>query len=107
MFILTYRNDVTETQVFSSIDVHSQKQDLEDFWKVESIRILCNSKTLTGEMVNKRFKENFKSLDGQHQVTWPRKKENIPDRPINQELALRCYKSSVARMKKTRVNKLR
>ena len=56
MLILTYGNDVTETQALSSIDtVHPQKPDLEDFWKVESIGILDNSTTLTDKMVNNFF----------------------------------------------------
>lgn len=99
MLILTYGNDVTGTSAFSSIDsVHPQKPDLEDFWNVESIGILDNSKTLTDEMVNERFKENLKFEDGRYQVTWPWK-EDIPDLPINRELALGRSKSSVARMK--------
>ena len=83
----------------SSIDsVHPQKPDLEDFWKVESIGILDNSTTLTDKMVNKKFKENLKFQDGRYQVTWPWKEE-IPDLPVNRELALGRSKSALARMK--------
>ena len=104
MLILTYGNDVTRTSALSSIDsVHPQKPDLEDFWRVESIGILDNSKTLADEMVNERFKKNLKFEDGRYQVTWPWK-EDISDLPVNRELALGRTKSSVARMKKqTRV----
>ena len=83
----------------SSIDtVHPQKPDLEDFWKVESIGILDNSTTLTNKLVNKKFKENLKFQDGRYQVTWPWKEE-IPDLPVNRELALGRSKSALARLK--------
>ena len=99
MLILTYDNDVTGTSALSSIDsVHPQKPDLEDFWRVELIGIIDNSKTLTDEMVNERFKESLKFENGRYQVTWPWK-EDIPDLPMNRELALGRTKSSVARMK--------
>ena len=99
MLIRTYGNDVTGTQALSSIDtVHPQKPDLEDFWKVESIGILDNSTTLTNKLVNKKFKENLKFQDGRYQVTWPWKEE-IPDLPVNRELALGRSKSALARMK--------
>lgn len=99
MLILTYGNDVTGTSAFSSIDsAHPQKLDLEDFGKMESIRNLDNLKTLTDEMVNERFEESLKFEDGRYQVTWPWK-EDMPDLPMNRELALGRTKSSVARMK--------
>ena len=49
-------------------------------------------------MVNERFKKNLKFKDGRYQVTWAWK-EDIPDLPVNRELALGQSKSSVARMK--------
>ena len=100
MLILTYGNDVTGTSALSSIDsVDPQKPDLEDFRRLESIGILDNSKTLADEMVNERLKKSLKFEDGRYQVTWPWK-EDIPDLPVNRELALGRSKSSVARMKK-------
>ena len=99
MLILTYGNDVTETSAFTTMDyVPPQKPDLEDFWKVESIGIIDNSKTSTDEMVSEKFKETIKFEDGRYQVTWPWK-EDVPDIPVNRELALGRTKSSVARMK--------
>ena len=78
---------------------HPQKHDLEDFWKVESIGTIDNSTTYTDKIVNKMFKENLKFQDGRYQVTQPLKEE-IPDLPVNRELALGRSKSAVARMKK-------
>ena len=99
MLILTYGNDVTETSAFTTMDyVPPQKPDLEDFWKVESIGIIDNSKMSTDEMVSEKFKETIKFEDGRYQVTWPWK-EDVPDIPVNRELALGRTKSSVARMK--------
>ena len=49
-------------------------------------------------MVKKRFKEILTFKDGRYQVTRPWKEE-IPDLPLNRELAIGRLKSNIERMK--------
>ncbi|MCG8078471.1 MAG: hypothetical protein JAY75_19800, partial [Candidatus Thiodiazotropha taylori] len=85
--------------VFQSVDnVIPTKPDLEDFWNIESIGIIDNLITTNDELAKKRFKETLTFKDGRYQVTWPWKEE-IPDLPLNRELAIGRLKSNVARMR--------
>ncbi|MCG7879441.1 MAG: hypothetical protein N0C90_24385, partial [Candidatus Thiodiazotropha endolucinida] len=99
MLTLTYGTNITSTSVFQSVDnVIPTKPDLEDFWNIESIGILDNLITTNDELAKKRFKETLTFKDGRYQVTWPWKEE-IPDLPLNRELAIGRLKSNVARMR--------
>ncbi|MCG8033321.1 MAG: DUF1759 domain-containing protein, partial [Candidatus Thiodiazotropha taylori] len=99
MLILTYGNDVTESGLYTNMDeVYPHKPDLEDFWNVESIGVLEDSETRHDDIVRREFKENVKFENGRYQVTWPWKDKH-PDLPVNRELALGRFKSSLLKMR--------
>ena len=98
MLILTYGNNITETNVFTSVDtVTPQKPDLEDFWNIEAIGILDDPRTRNDEVVKQHFKETLKFEDSRYQMTWAWNEET-PDLAVNRELAVGRLKSVVSRM---------
>ena len=101
MLILTYGTNISNTCVFISIDDASpSKPDLEEFWKIESIGVYINPRTINDEFVMRNFKETVKFEDGRYQVTWPWK-EIPPDLLVNRELARGRLRSTVSRMRST------
>ncbi|MCG8034488.1 MAG: DUF1759 domain-containing protein [Candidatus Thiodiazotropha taylori] len=100
LLILTYGNNVSKTNVFTSIDrVLPTKPDLEDFWNVEGIGIMDSPTSSDDELALQQFHESLKFEDGRYQVTWPWKEEN-PELPVNRELAVGRLKSVVSKLRK-------
>lgn len=99
MLISTYGNNITETNVYTTVDtVTLMKPDLEDFWNIEAIGIHDSHTTKTDDVVKKHFKETLTFEDNRYQVRWPWREDN-PDLPVNRDLALGRLKSVVFRMK--------
>ena len=99
MIVLTYGTNITQTNVYQAIDnVTHRKPDLKDFWNIENIGVLDNPNTSIGEMVKQQFQETVSFENGRYQVRWPWKDE-LPDLPVNKELALGRLKSTVSRMR--------
>ncbi len=97
--ILTHGTNVTETAVFQNVDtLIPRKPDLEDFWSVESIGITDDPLKGADETAKEQFKETIQYEDGRYNVTWPWKEE-VPDLPVNRELAYGRLKSCVKRLK--------
>ena len=95
MLILTYGNNITETNGFTSVDtVTPRKPDLEDFWNIETIGILDDPKTRHDDVVKQYFKETLIFEHNRYQVTWPWREET-PDWPLNRDLAVGLLKSVV------------
>ena len=90
---------MTKTEVFQSVDsVIPQKPTLEDFWSVEAIGITDNPSECDDENAKEQFKESITFEEGRYQVTWPWKEE-VPELPVNKELALGRLKSCVKKLK--------
>ena len=69
MLILTYGNNITKTEVFTSIDtVIPTRPDLEDFWNVEGIGITDNLNCSEDKRALEQFSETLKFEDGRYQV---------------------------------------
>ena len=99
MLIITYGTNITQTNVFQSIESATPtKPDLEDFWNMETIGVLDHPTTENNEMVKRKFKEKMIFVDGRYQVTWPWKEEAF-ELPENRELTVWRLRSNVSRMK--------
>ena len=95
MLILTYGTDINrETTLMTYADYSLPlKPSLEDFWRLESIRIQ-ESPTESDDTKTMNSYEK-----GRYSFTWPWKKEK-PDLPENHGLALERLKSLINRMKR-------
>ena len=59
MLILTYGTNITQTNVFQSIDSATPtKPDLEDFWNMETIGVLDHPTAENDEMVKSSLRKN-------------------------------------------------
>ncbi|XP_045202541.2 uncharacterized protein LOC123556017 [Mercenaria mercenaria] len=99
MLILTCGSEINNANAFITIDSSlPPKCELQDFWNVESIGIIDKQSKTDGTLAMEQFTEKLKYEEKRYQVTWPWKSE-IPDLPINRELALCRLISTVNRMK--------
>ncbi|MCG7879158.1 MAG: reverse transcriptase domain-containing protein [Candidatus Thiodiazotropha endolucinida] len=98
MLILTYGNNITKTEVFTSVDESlPSKPDLEDFWKLEAIGISENMENTDDERAMKNFRDTLTFRDERYHITWPWKEEN-PEIPDNRPLAVGRLKSLISRL---------
>ena len=84
-----------QTHFFTDVDeVIPRKPDLKDFWNVESIGVIDDTKTPNDEKAKQMFKDTLQFTENLYQVTWPWKEE-YPDLPVNHELATGRLRSCV------------
>jgi len=97
LLILTYGNNITNSNVFTSVDSRvPTKPDLEDFWNVETIGIKDHEQN-DNERAKTLFQESLRFEEGRYQVKWPWKDEN-PELPVNRDLAMGRLRSTVSRI---------
>ena len=99
MLCLTYGNSITNTECLTTVDpVVPTKPDLEDFWNVEGIGIIDRPQCSDDESAMARFHDTLKFENDRYQVTWPWKEE-LPDLPLNRELAVGRLKSVLSKLR--------
>ena len=93
MLVLTYKTNVTETNVFTGVDeILSTKPIIEDFRKKESIGIEDKTEDTADEKAMKTLKQKPRRENGKYQVAWPWKGDTS-DFPENRGLLLDRLKS--------------
>ncbi|XP_060570667.1 uncharacterized protein LOC132728956 [Ruditapes philippinarum] len=100
MLILSYGNNITKTQVFTTVDKCVPKlPDIEDFWNIETIGLKdsTNGRTEDDQAIDE-FKESLVFKDNRYYVKWPWRGDNY-EVPENRPLAFGRLKSLVKRFK--------
>ncbi|XP_060608441.1 uncharacterized protein LOC132760480 [Ruditapes philippinarum] len=98
MLILSYGNNITKTQVFTTVDTCVPKlPDIEDFWNIETIGLKDSTNERTDQAIDK-FKESLVFKDNRYYVKWPWRGDNY-EVPENRPLAFGRLKSLVKRFK--------
>lgn len=87
MLILSNTSVMSISENTSIDSLIYSKPDLTDFWNLESIGITEHDENKGDSKAMKVFKETLQFTDGRYYVKWPWKEEQ-PELPVNQELAL-------------------
>ncbi|XP_060601699.1 uncharacterized protein LOC132754961 [Ruditapes philippinarum] len=95
---MTYANDVTGSNVFTSLDPSMKAEpELQDFWNLETIGIRDEIEVTNDEVAMKKFRDTLTFQNDRYQVTWPWREEEF-DLPVNRQLAMGRLKSAVSRL---------